>query len=332
VEALQHKEQLQTIMNDLKNLQGVENVTAAQSIPGNVESGRSVRKFLSDQQGLPTKTCRVNGDIVSTMQLKLLAGHTLPVTVAAADTTCYTLINETVLHYLGYKTPQEAIGRKIITEMSENGSVITGVVQNFNYQSLKNEIGGYVYYTMNKAPESVRTLLVRYNSPHLAQLMQQMQNEFRTDLPLAAFDYQFLDTYVQNLYASEQHMANTATVFSLLAIFIACLGLFGLAAFTAEQRTKEIGIRKILGATVQGITRLLAGDFLKLVIIAILIASPVAWWLMDNWLTGFTYRITISWRVFAMAGIASISIALIAVSFQTIKAAIANPVKSLRTE
>jgi putative ABC transport system permease protein len=210
--------------------------------------------------------------------------------------------------------------------------VITGVVQNFNYQSLKNEIGGYVYYTMNHESEPVRTLLVRYNSPHLAQLMQQMQNVFRTDLPLAAFDYQFLDTYVQNMYASEQHMANTATVFSLLAIFIACLGLFGLAAFTAEQRTKEIGIRKILGASVQGITRLLAGNFLKLVIIGILIASPVAWWLMDHWLTGFTYRITIGWQVFAMAGIASISIALITVSFQTIKAAIANPVKSLRTE
>jgi putative ABC transport system permease protein len=159
-----------------------------------------------------------------------------------------------------------------------------------------------------------------------------VQNVIKTDLPLAAFDYQFLDTYVQNMYASEQHMANTATVFSLLAIFIACLGLFGLAAFTAEQRIKEIGIRKILGASVQGITRLLAGDFLKLVIIGILIASPVAWWLMDHWLTGFTYRITISWRVFAIAGFASISIALITVSFQTIKAAIANPVKSLRTE
>jgi len=332
VQASQHKEQLQTVISDLKNLQGVENVTAAQSVPGNVESGKSVRKFLSDPQGLPVKTCNVDGDIVSTMQLKLLAGHTLPVSLAATDTTCYTLINETVLHYLGYKTPQEAIGQKIITEMSRNGSVIAGVVQNFNYQSLKNEIGGYVYYTMNDASEPLRTLLVRYNSPHLPQLMQQMQSVFRADLPIAAFDYQFLDTYVQNLYASEQHMANTATVFSLLAVFIACLGLFGLAAFTAEQRTKEIGIRKVLGASVQGITRLLAGDFLKLVLVAILIASPVAWWLMDHWLTGFTYRISISWQVFVIAGIASTGIALITVSFQAIKAAIANPVKSLRTE
>jgi putative ABC transport system permease protein len=332
VEVSQHKEQWQAVMNDLKNLQGVENVTAAQSIPGNVESGKSVRKLLSDPIGLPVETCHVDGDIVSTMQLKLLAGHTLPVSLTTADTTCYTLINEAVLHYLGYKTPQEAIGRKIITEMSRNGSVITGVVQNFNYQSLKNEIGGYMYYTMNHASEPVRTLLVRYNSPHLPQLMQQMQNVFRTGLPIAAFDYQFLDTYVQNLYASEQHMANTATIFSLLAVFIACLGLFGLAAFTAEQRTKEIGIRKVLGASVQGITRLLAGDFLKLVFLAILIASPVAWWLMDHWLTGFTYRITIGWGVFVIAGIASIGIALITVSFQAIKAAIANPVKSLRTE
>ncbi len=332
VQAIRHKEQLQSVMNDLQRLPGIEQVAGSQSIPGKGESGRSVHRNLSDNNGMPVKTCHITGDIIGAMQLKLLAGSPLPPSLDAKDTVCYTLINEKVLHYLGFKTAQEAIGKPIITEMSTGGSVIRGVVRDFNFQSLKNEIGGYVYYTMNDAPESIRMVLVRYNTAQLSHLMNQIQGVFKDDLPMAAFDYQFLDSYVQNLYAAEERIANTATVFSLLAIFIACLGLFGLAAFTAEQRTKEIGVRKVLGASIQGITRLLAGDFLKLVVVAILIASPIAWWLMNQWLTGFSYRITIGWWVFVLAGVASIGIALVTVSFQTIKAAMANPVKSLRTE
>lgn len=147
-----------------------------------------------------------------------------------------------------------------------------------------------------------------------------------------AFDYQFLDRHIAQLYVSKVNTARTITVFSIIAIVIACLGLFGLAAFTAEQRTKEIGMRKVLGATVTSIAQLLSKDFLKLIVIAFVIAAPLAYWLMNKWLLDFVYRTEISLWVFVFAGSAAILIALITVSFQAIKAAIANPIDSLKME
>ncbi|NNV56926.1 ABC transporter permease [Limnovirga soli] len=332
IKSAENDQQINTAITDIKNLAVIENVSVVQSIPGETESGRSVRKLATDKEGFPVKTCRTDGAITETMQLQLLAGNPLPKSLSQQDTTCYVLINETVAKYLGYKTPQEAVGKNVISEMSENASVITGVVKNFNYQSLKDDIGGYVYYEMNRAPEYLRTLLVRYNTQNLPQLVQQLEGVFKNDLPNTAFDYKFLDTHIQNRYAAETKTANTITVFSLLAIFIACLGLFGLAAFTAEQRTKEIGIRKVLGASLADVSAMLSKDFLQLVLIAAIIAFPVAWWAMQQWLQNFAFKIDISWWVFLLAGLAAIIIALITVSFQSIKAAIANPVKSLRTE
>ncbi len=146
------------------------------------------------------------------------------------------------------------------------------------------------------------------------------------------FSYRFLDEAFDQMYRAEQRTGKIALIFSVLAIVIACLGLFGLATFMAEQRTKEIGIRKVLGATVNNVLTLLSKDFLKLVLIAFVVAAPVAWWGMNKWLQDFTYRTQISWWVFLLAGAAALVIALFTVSFQAIKAAITNPVKSLRTE
>ncbi|MES2006188.1 MAG: FtsX-like permease family protein [Bacteroidota bacterium] len=331
IKSAQNKKQVVSAVNELKQLANVESVATAQSIPGDVESGRSIRKTITEKEGLPVKTCRTDGSITETMQLTLLAGTGLPKNVAETDSTCYMLINETVASYLGFASPKDAIGKYVPSEFSDR-SLIMGVVKNFNYKSLKDEIGGYIYYEMNGAPESIRTLLVRYNTQNPAQLLGQIQDIFKTNLPNSAFDYQFLDTHIQHLYASEQHTASAATVFSLLAIFIACLGLFGLAAFTAEQRTKEIGIRKVLGASIPVIAGLLTRDFLKLIVLAILIASPIAWWLMSKWLLGFVYRIQIEWWVFVIAGASAVVIALLTIGFQAIKSARANPVKSLRTE
>jgi putative ABC transport system permease protein len=185
---------------------------------------------------------------------------------------------------------------------------------------------------MNRAPESLRSLLVRYNAQNLPQFVQQLQNVFKDDLPNSAFDYQFLDKHVESLYKAEQQTSKMIAVFSILAIFIACLGLFGLAAFTAERRTREIGIRKVLGATVTDVSAMLSKDFVKLVLIAMLIGFPVGAWAMSKWLQGFAYRISISWWVFVLAALAALVIALATVSFQAIKAAVANPVKSLRSE
>lgn len=331
IKAAQSKQQVTAFMNDLRGITGVESFSAVQSIPGDVESGRSIRKSSTDKDGMPVKTCHTDGSIVKTMGLKLLAGNSLPTTIAEGDTSCYVLLNEASMKYLGFKSPQDAVGKYIESEMSGR-SIVSGVVKDFNYQSLKSEIGGYVYYAMNKAPESLRTLLIRYNAKDLPQFVGQLQNAFKADMPNSSFDYEFLDSHVQNLYASEQHMASTATVFSVLAIFVACLGLFGLAAFIAEQRTKEIGIRKVLGASVTGITKLLTGDFLKLVIISIIIASPIAWYLMNKWLMSFSYRINVNVWAFVIAGFTAILFALLTISSHAIKAAIANPVKSLRSE
>jgi len=146
------------------------------------------------------------------------------------------------------------------------------------------------------------------------------------------FQYTFLDDQFNRTYEKEQKMGAILGMFACLTIFVACLGLFGLATFTAEQRTKEIGIRKVLGATVTGVVSLLTKDFLKLVFVAFVIASPIAWFIMNKWLQDFAYRINISWSVFALAALLAIVITIISVSFKAIKAAIANPVKSLRTE
>ena len=324
-------QQIQNLIKGLERQVTVKSVSAVQSMPGANESGRAVRKLATDNTGMPITSCRTDGNIVQTLKINVLAGTELPVTIAEGDSIIYTLINEKILNYLGYKNPDEAIGKVIHTELGSR-AIINGVVENFNFNSLKEDIGGYMYYKSRKAPEGIRTLLVRYNSRNLSQFIGQLQSTFNESLPNTAFDYQFMDRHVAQLYASEEKTARTATIFSALAIFIACLGLFGLAAFTAEQRRKEIGVRKVLGATVTGITQLLSKDFLKLVVVAFVIAAPVAYWLMHKWLLDFAYRTEINWWVFVFAGIVAVFIALLTVSFQAIKAAVANPVNSLRTE
>jgi putative ABC transport system permease protein len=159
-----------------------------------------------------------------------------------------------------------------------------------------------------------------------------VRNEWKKIAPGQPFSYSFMDEDFNNLYETEQRMGGISLSFSLLAIFIACLGLFGLAAYAAEQRTREIGIRKVLGATIGGIIGLLSRDFLVMVLISALIAFPLAWWAMHRWLQDFAYRIDIGWGVFVLAGLLSVGIALLTVSFQALRAALMNPVKSLRSE
>ena len=164
------------------------------------------------------------------------------------------------------------------------------------------------------------------------QAIASMEKVFKQFNPGFPFKYYFTDEEIAKNYKAEHTVNKLSRYFAFLAIFISCLGLFGLVTFTAEQKTKEIGIRKVLGASVTGIVRMLSKDFLKLVLIATVIAFPVAWWIMHKWLMDFEYRVTIGWWIFVVAGIAALLIALLTISFQSIKAALANPVKSLRTE
>jgi len=172
----------------------------------------------------------------------------------------------------------------------------------------------------------------RLEAGNVKETIAKIEDKWKGMTSNQPFDYQFMDEAFDSIYRSEQRVGKIFITFAILAIFIACLGLFGLATFSAEQRTKEIGIRKVLGASVLQITTLLSKDFLKLVLIAFVIASPIAYYFMDKWLADFAYRITISWWIFALAGVSAISIALFTVSWQSIKAALTNPVKSLRSE
>jgi putative ABC transport system permease protein len=180
--------------------------------------------------------------------------------------------------------------------------------------------------------ENYGRVAMRINTKNIPALITQVESKWNKMVPGQALSYTFLDADFNKVYNAEQRTGKLFITFAVFAIFIACLGLFGLVTYAAEQRIKEIGIRKVLGATIGEIVTMISKDFLKLVLIASVLAFPIAWWGMNKWLQSFAYRINISWWVFALAGLLTMAIALITVSFQAIKAAVANPVKSLRTE
>jgi putative ABC transport system permease protein len=243
------------------------------------------------------------------------------------------LINETLCRRLGLK-PETAPGTLIYSEYKPDPMLImeiVGVMKDFNYSSLHDEIKPLELDYESRAGRFSK-MTVSVNSDNYKSVLAKMETAWHKNLPSVPFEYQFLDEVVQNQYESEKTLGNIINSFTLMAILISSLGLFGLASFSAEQRSKEIGIRKVLGASVSGIVQLLSKDFLKLVLVSFVIATPIAWWAMNKWLSAFVYRTNISWWMFALAGIIAICIAIITVSFQAIKAAVANPTKSLKTE
>ena len=225
-----------------------------------------------------------------------------------------------------------AIG-KTMQRQGNNGTfhmVVTGVVKDYVYGDMYGQSAPVIFYYI---PQAARLMYVRttaQSDPETA--LAKIGAVMKKDNPAYPFEYKFVDDQFNDMFLSEMLISKLSRVFAALAIIISCLGLFGLAAYTAERRTKEIGVRKVLGASVSGIAALLSKDFLKLVGVSCIVAFPVAWWMMNNWLQNYQYRIEISWWIFLIAGAAAIFIALFTVSFQAIKAAIANPVKSLRTE
>ncbi len=318
----------EALLQEFKALTTVSEVGMAQGFPGLDVSGRSIFKDENDEQGLNIQTNVSDASIIDVLQLKLLAGKPLPAFKQEGDTLVEVLLNKKAIDYLGL-SPDEAIGKKVNMWLGNN-AYIRGVVDDFNFESLHRPIGAYAFHNSDREPKSY--LLVRLSSAALSNTLGELESIFQKVIPDSAFEYSFLDKKMETLYAREQKAATIGLIFCGLAIFVACLGLFGLAAFMAEQRKKEIGVRKVLGATVLGITQMLSKDFLKLVGLALIIAFPLAYFLMQKWLEAFAYRIEIGWLVFAIAGFAALMIALFTVSFQAIKAALANPVKSLRTE
>jgi putative ABC transport system permease protein len=325
--AAENKAQLQLLEQGLRSMSSVRAVGRAQTYPGGNPSGRSVRKSEEDRQGMELWTNRASPGIAEALNIQLLAGTTLP-EKAPGDTTIHVLLNQTAINYLGF-TPEEAVGKRVHCDLIRPALVV-GVMADFHSESLHKPIAAYAFH--DAPTEDLRYALVKMNTADLPGTMRQIEAAFRTALPHSAFEFRFLDEHLHSLYRRESRSASVVLVFSMLSIFVSCLGLFGLAAFMAEQRAKEIGIRKVLGATVAGITGLLAKDFLKLVLIAIVIASPVAYYFMNKWLADFAYRIELQWWMFALAGVAAVVIAFLTVSFQSVRAALANPVESLRSE
>jgi putative ABC transport system permease protein len=272
--------------------------------------------------GVSSQKWRVDYDYIKTMGMKIAEGRDFSKDMASDSAAV--IVNKTMAEKLGLKKP---LG-ELITNGWEHFRII-GVMEDFNFESMKQSIAPLCLVLGNNRST---LLAVKMNAADAKNTIASVTAIWKNFSPSQPIRFSFLDESFANMYADVQRMGSIFTSFAVLAIIIACLGLFALSAFMAEQRNKEIGIRKVLGASVSSITSMLSKDFIKLVIIAIVIASPVAWWVMTKWLQDFAYKIAISWWMIAIAGLIAVAIALITVSFQSVKAALMNPVKSLRSE
>ncbi|GAA4452456.1 ABC transporter permease [Nibrella saemangeumensis] len=293
--------------------------------------------FLERNNQKPSRTdmthiLGIDPAYVSTMQLRLTAGRDFRAG-NGADSLRSVLVNETLVRKAGWQNP---IGRRIwFLPADEKAPLpkpveVVGVVADFHVASLHQPIEPVILTPIRKAESD--NLFLRLRPDNLPATLAYIQQVFKEFDPINVCETYFLDQNYARQYESDQRRGQLFLASAGLAIFIACLGLFGLATFTAQRRTKEIGIRKVLGASVPSLVSMLSADFLKLVLIALLIATPIAWYTMNRWLQDFAYKISIEWWMFALAGLLAITIALITVSFQSVKAALANPVKSLRAE
>jgi putative ABC transport system permease protein len=267
----------------------------------------------------------VDENYFDTYGMKLAAGRFFS-TDFPTDSTKALVVNEAAVRTFGWKTPENALGKRFDTGV--NAKYVIGVVKDFNFEALHKPVEAMRISYAKQGPE----ISLKADARHIDAALNHIQKTWKAMVPEVPLEYSFIDERIKDQYNNEQKMQTVFYVFAGLSLFIASLGLFGLSVFVVERKVKEIGIRKVLGANVSGIVGLLSKDFVKLVLIAIFIATPLAWYFMNNWLNDFAYRINIEWWMFVVAGIIALLIALITVSFKAIKAAIANPVKSLRTE
>lgn len=312
----------------LSAIPGVLSTTMSSHVPGG--GFNSAYSEVENKKGEMQKSNLdlyfVDFDYIKQYNLKLAAGRSFSKDFST-DSTQAMVINEAASKMLGYSTPQEAIGRKF-SQWGKKGQII-GVLKDFHYKSLQSNITPLV---MRYEPWGIGVVSVKVSAANLPKTLKEIGDKWAQLIPNRPFEYSFLDDSFDKQYSTEDHFGNLFFNFAVLAIFISCLGLLGLSSYSTMQRTKEIGIRKVLGANVAGIVNLLSVEFIKLVLIALVIAIPIAWYGMSKWLLDFAYRSNIAWWVFGLAGLAAVVIAFSTISYQAIKAAMANPVKSLRTE
>jgi putative ABC transport system permease protein len=318
----------------VKALPGVVSVSGSYNLPISATWGDGL-SAMTDHGKVSFSITAIPADLdyLTTMNMQLLSGADftqadLPAANLARDSTkpaLRVILNQTAVHMLGW-TPQEAIGK--VVDRGEKG-IVKGVVRDFNFASIHDPIGPLMLFADT---QWVRHMLIRVSGQHMPQTIDRLQTVWKEFVPIRSFDYHFLDDDYNQLYTVEQRTAGIFTLFASLAIVLACLGLFGLAAISTVQRTKEIGIRKVLGAGRFTICLLIGNNFLRLVLVAIVIAAPLAWWAAGHWLESFAYRIPIRIWIFPAAGVLAMLLAFGTVSFHALRAASANPAKSLKTE
>jgi putative ABC transport system permease protein len=287
---------------------------------------RHTFKIKKSDESFPMRTVFTDYDYLSTFGVELICGRDFSRDYST-DPTEALIINEKAAAYLGW-TPGEALGQKIFVENDSAHREVIGVVKDYHYISLHNKIEPLAI----SIGDYHRMMAVKLSTTEMSSVLAGIERSWHEIAPSYPFTYEFMDQSYAGLYEAEQKQGVLFSLFSGLAIFIACIGLFGLATFSAEQRIKEIGIRKVLGASVTQLVALVSRDFTMLVLIAFALAAPLAYYFMEQWLASFAYRIDITWWVFLMAGGFSLAIAWLTISYQSIHAATSNPVESIRSE
>ncbi|MGZ3776437.1 MAG: ABC transporter permease [Mucilaginibacter sp.] len=316
---------------EIKQLAGVQSVSMTGYLPtdgANNNSSLFKDPVLDQKRAILSSIWFVDEDYVPTLGMKIKAGRNFSKDMTTDSTAI--LINEAAAKLLAFPDP---LNQKLYLPQDNMAKImkpyhIVGVIKDFNFKSLRQNVTPMVLFNS----EDRGALNIRMKSADIKPLLDQVKAKWAAFSPNHAFNYSFMDKDFEKLYRAEERTGQIAVSFTSLAIIIACLGLFGLAAYAAEQRTKEIGIRKVLGANVSNIVGLLSKDFILLVLVAIAVAVPIAWWAMHKWLEGFAYHQNVQWWIVAVAGLGAILIAFVTISFQSIKAALTNPVKSLRSE
>jgi putative ABC transport system permease protein len=318
----------ETLKNELKQVNGVVSVSGSGTTPGNGNSVAysEVESRSGSLMSMNMNLYDVDFDFMPQYGMKMVAGRNFSKEFAT-DTTQSFVVNETAAKNLGYASPKDAIGKKF-NQWGRKGQII-GVVQDFHFESLQQNVKPL---NLRINPRNINVFTLKIKGGDIPNTIAAVESKWKVLAPQRPFTYYFLDQNFNKQYATEDRFGKLFMYFAVLAIMISCLGLLGLASYSTLQRTREIGIRKVLGASVPGIVNMLSQEFMLLVFIAAIIAFPLAWVGMHSWLKDFAYKVNIGWWVFAVAGILAMMIAVTTVSFQAIKAALANPVKSLRSE
>ena len=318
---------LETLREKVNQIPGVKSIAYSAFTPMSRSNWQTGFKYENDAEFLDFDVVMRPADTAyfNTYSLKMAAGRLyLP-----SDTIREYIVNEAFAQKMGFKNPQDMIGKRLTIGGSDIKLPVVGVVKNFNTYTLHQEIIPCVMTTMR---DNYRTLSVKLDKTAGLEQIGRIEQVWTQAYPDYLFKYTFYDQTLEGFYEKEAKLFSLFRILSGIAIFIGCLGLYGVVAFMAESRTKEMGIRKAIGASAMNIFGLFSIDFIKLVVIALVIASPIAWYFMNEWLQDFSYKVSVSWWLFAAAGVAAVLIALVTISFQSIKAAMTNPVKALRSE